>query len=48
MKETYWLIVMVLYGAGMYMYGYRRALKKATDDMRKIADELRGINKKNL
>jgi hypothetical protein len=34
MTELYWFIVVVLYGAGMYMCGYRKALKKAIDDMK--------------
>ena len=39
--ETAWmLVVLALYGAGMYMWGYRKALGKAMGDMQEMKSNL--------
>ena len=35
-----YLLILILYGLGMYICGYRKALKKAMDDMDDIINEL--------
>ena len=39
--EILFVIAFLLYGAGMYLAGYRKALAMATKDMAKRVDELR-------
>lgn len=39
--ETAWmLVVLVLYGAGMYLWGYRKALEKAKKDLQEMKNNL--------
>ena len=40
MDFAWMLVVLVLYGAGMYLCGYRKALKKAMDDLQEMADDM--------
>lgn len=37
---TWMLVVLALYGAGMYMWGYRKALERAMRDMQQMRDEM--------
>ena len=37
---TWMLVILALYGGGMYFWGYRKALEKATEDLRKMRDEM--------
>ena len=36
LAAVYYFVVFTLYGAGMYICGYRKALKKATEDMKEM------------
>ena len=40
------IVVILLYGAGMYAYGYHKALKMAMDDMQKNMNELKDLKNK--
>lgn len=37
---TWMLVVLVLYGVGMFIWGYRVALERATEDLQKMKNEL--------
>ena len=40
MDFAWMLVALVLYGAGMYLCGYRKALNKAMDDLQEMADDM--------
>ena len=40
MDFAWMLVALVLYGAGMYLCGYHKALNKAMDDLQEMADDM--------